>query len=540
MKKTRPFRYVSYLRCSTDDQAFGDYTTIDTQRAYNRELIEKRIQSNGGSYVGEYVDEGRTGTNLRRPGWTQLLADGKARKFDVVVVTYMSRLARGEAYHVAEYLIGEERGKIVMVQEFFTEDLAGQMNKNLKIFMDGMYPKQVSEWTKTAMQRRVENGWHTGGVAPYGFTSQTVPGMSAVVLPGGKTKPAPKQLIPDENEAPHVVRAFEVYAETQNMGNVRKYLRQISPERTWTIDTVRRLLTNERYRGVAHFGKTTNPAAHPAIVEEELWERVQSGLAQKATLRTDPRAVGYNLEERKDDFTYYLRGKVLCSTCGCRMTPASAHGKTVRVHYYQCTKAMKSGSDCPTKRVNANTLHAVVLGEIFRAAQHPTRMDELIRLALKKLPTLDQEQRDLFLTQRNIREADKKISRLVGAIRDGKATALDILTSEIERVRSHQSELKEKEAQLLAQTESKPTRPDTEALCRVWSELGENWRYLTEEEKAEILGSLVDQVTFTQKNEGALRLLLCLPQISERPIEKFVFRTDMGAGVRLELTTFGL
>ena len=95
---TRTTRYAIYLRCSSDDQAQGDFTTLDTQRELNTEYVAER-----GVLIKEYSDEGKTGTNIKRPGLEALIRDARAKMFDIVVVTYMSRLARGEAYHVAEY-----------------------------------------------------------------------------------------------------------------------------------------------------------------------------------------------------------------------------------------------------------------------------------------------------------------------------------------------------------------------------------------------------------------------------------------------------
>ena len=60
----------------------------------------------------------------------------------------MSRLARGEGYHVAEYLLKEAGVKVDLVREKFTADLAGHVNKQMTILMDGMSPKVVSQWTK--------------------------------------------------------------------------------------------------------------------------------------------------------------------------------------------------------------------------------------------------------------------------------------------------------------------------------------------------------------------------------------------------------
>jgi len=68
---TGPLRYAMYLRCSTDDQAEKDFTTIEVQR----EIASQHVAERGGTLTGEYVDEGKSGTNLSRPGWIRLLAD---------------------------------------------------------------------------------------------------------------------------------------------------------------------------------------------------------------------------------------------------------------------------------------------------------------------------------------------------------------------------------------------------------------------------------------------------------------------------------
>jgi len=116
-------RAAIYLRCSTDDQKEGDFTTIDTQRTIDGDHVRER----GWALAGEYCDEGKSGTNLNRPDWKRLLMDAEAGLFDVVCVTYMSRLGRGNAFVIAEYELGKHGVRVEMVREKFTDDLAGYM-----------------------------------------------------------------------------------------------------------------------------------------------------------------------------------------------------------------------------------------------------------------------------------------------------------------------------------------------------------------------------------------------------------------------------
>lgn len=120
-------RAAIYLRCSSDDQKEGDFSTIDVQRDLNQTLIAER----GWTVAGIYSDEGRTGTNLNRPGWKQLLADARQHKFSVVVCTYMSRLGRGRAFVIAEYELNNTGVKVELAREKFTNDLAGYVNRSM-------------------------------------------------------------------------------------------------------------------------------------------------------------------------------------------------------------------------------------------------------------------------------------------------------------------------------------------------------------------------------------------------------------------------
>lgn len=207
-KEFAPLRWVDYERCSSDDQKHGDFTTVENQREINIRHIEERIEQQGGEYVGSYADEGKTGTNLKRPDWKRLLADAQAKKFDAVCVTYMSRLARGNAFHVAEFMLREVGVQVVMVKEKFGSDLGGQLQKDITIFSDGVFAKQVSEYTKTKMAAMVEKGYWCGQ-HPFGFI--TVPISDASGCRGAEKEP-PKRLVPHGEQALVVLRAFQMAA----------------------------------------------------------------------------------------------------------------------------------------------------------------------------------------------------------------------------------------------------------------------------------------------------------------------------------------
>ena len=73
-----------YARVSTDRQS------TESQLNALREYAGKRAWA----ISKEYIDEGYTGSNTKRPAFTAMMADAKKRKFDVLLVYKLDRLSR--------------------------------------------------------------------------------------------------------------------------------------------------------------------------------------------------------------------------------------------------------------------------------------------------------------------------------------------------------------------------------------------------------------------------------------------------------------
>src|SRR5262245_42498661 len=79
-----------YMRVSTK----GHGQTTDTQALALREYAERRRFE----VVGEYRDEGISGSKDSRPALDRLIKDARARKFDVVIVARFDRFARSVSH----------------------------------------------------------------------------------------------------------------------------------------------------------------------------------------------------------------------------------------------------------------------------------------------------------------------------------------------------------------------------------------------------------------------------------------------------------
>src|SRR5262249_3898277 len=72
----------------------GHGQTTDTQALALREYAQRR----GFEIIGEYRDEGISGSKDSRPALDRLMKDARARKFDVVIVARFDRFARSVSH----------------------------------------------------------------------------------------------------------------------------------------------------------------------------------------------------------------------------------------------------------------------------------------------------------------------------------------------------------------------------------------------------------------------------------------------------------
>jgi site-specific DNA recombinase len=496
-RQTGPPRYAIYLRCSSDDQAHSDYSTIDAQQ----ELNEQYISEHGGVLIEVYKDEGRSGTNLKRPGWEVLLKAARQKRYDVVVCTYMSRLGRGDTYTVAEYLLGEHGVRVEFVKEKFTNDVAGFVNKQMTRFVDGMYVENVRQWTKTKMEQMAAKGYVCGGGQRFGY--QIVPVENSEISSSHDNEP-PKRLVPDPDEAPIVRQAFALFIHTRSLSQVRQYLNGVTTMR-WNTDRVKYLLSNEVYLGILVHGEWRNEQAHEAIVERDLWQEVHDLLFSRKRI--------YPARNEKS-YPFYLRGRLYCPHCDCIYTPYPAKSGTVL--YYACMHGMKKVTACPVMRVNAEKLHDAILEKISHAASHHTVMHRLIAES-GGWQTPDGE-----LKERRGQIGKKKqmlqmeINNLTNAIAMGGnvrslVSKLNVLETEVTQVEKEMCRLDRE----IHQTTVK--RPTAEQVQEVWSNLIELWSELRENEREELLGTIVQRVEVKEKN----LVLLELASIAEVRGSKF-------------------
>ena len=104
------------------------------------------------------------------------------------------------------------------------------------------------------------------------------------------------------------------------------------------------------YKGCLYEGE------HDALVETDLWQRVQDAL------RTNARTGG---REVRNKYEALLKGLLSCTPCGTGMAHTCTGRNGKRYRYYVCRSARQRGrSSCPGRSLNAHQIETAVVEHV--------------------------------------------------------------------------------------------------------------------------------------------------------------------------------
>lgn len=269
-------RAVIYVRMSTERQ---DYST-DHQRAKIREYAA----AYGLPIIREYVDDGKSGLDIkRRAGLQSLMKDVQSAQpdFSHIIVYDVSRWGRFQdideaAYH--EHTCRRAGIEVVYCAETFANVKGpfAALLKSMKRVMAAEYSRELSEKVYVAQSRFIRMGFKQGGSAGLGLRRLALRANGtprAILEPGEHKGSATDRVIlvwgPDE-EVALVRRVYELYLD-QGFSQAR-IARVLNSEdipnehnRPWTQNMVNCLLTNVKYCGALAYGRYTAKLSGPRI-----------------------------------------------------------------------------------------------------------------------------------------------------------------------------------------------------------------------------------------------------------------------------------
>jgi DNA invertase Pin-like site-specific DNA recombinase len=437
-------RCACYARFSSDLQRT---TSIDDQIATARRYADEQ----GWVVLPEhiYTDAAVSGASLERPGIQALrtAASLRQRPFDVLLVDDSSRVSRdlADAVRLLQELKFAGVRVIYLSQHIDSANEQAETLVAVHGVVDSLYLREMAKKIKRGLAGQIDRGFATGGIT-YGYRTVPVPDPSGKTDVNGYPVLLGKRVAVIPEEARIVVQIFEWYA--SGLG-VRRVVDRLNAEgckgprgQRWRHGAVKRLLANEKYRGLLVWGKTvydrrpgtrryverpvpreqwrTTERPELRIISEDLWNRVAARRQQVRTILPD--ATGRTLMRGRDAALYsphLFSGFMTCAVCGGAMTIVSGGLGTPR---YGCPRSWRNGTTACTNRltVRASLVDQALLERLRAELMAPETVRYIADSLAKALnQRVDQRPQLQAETAAALEQGRERLQRLIDAIENG-------------------------------------------------------------------------------------------------------------------------
>ena len=379
---------VIYARYSSDSQR---EESIEGQLRECTAFAEK----NGITVLRHYIDRAYSAKTDNRPEFQSMIKDSGKRLFDIVIVWKLDRFARNR-YDSARYkaILKKNGVKVVSATEIISEGAEGIILESVLEGYAEYYSADLSEKVIRGMTDNALKCKFNGGMMPIGYVID-----------------AEQHFQIDPLTAPFVLEAFKRYDGGETISSVVNWLNEQGLTNTrgrkMTFNSVGHILHNRRYIGEFRYRDVIVPDGIPAIVPQDLFDRVQEKLAKnkKAPAR----------HKAEDD--YLLTTKLFCGYCGAYLCGESGTSRTGKVHhYYKCVSVKKKRTECHKKPVRKEWIEDLVVGETMKMVMDDKAIEAIVSMLID---LQDRDNVNVPLYEQQLREADTAISNLLNAIQQG-------------------------------------------------------------------------------------------------------------------------
>ena len=486
MKQQLPIkqtRCAIYTRKSTEEGLQQAFNTLDAQRESAEAYIASQRTEGWVCLPDRYDDGGFTGGNLERPAVQRLMTDIKAGRVDCVVVYKVDRLSRslGDFARLMEVFDQYKVSFVSVTQHFNTTHSMGRLTLNILLSFAQFEREIISERTRDKIAAARRKGKFAGGRPVLGYD----------VL----SNPTGPRLIVNDIEAQQVRRIFATYLEHQALIPAVTAITQLG----WTTkawigrdgtprggqpfnkSTLHQLLTNVVYTGKVRYKEEVHEGEHDAIVDSELFQRVQ------AVLGRNGKTGGALVRNR---YGALLKGILRCSPCDCSMGHTYSSKGMKRYRYYVCLHAQKRGWDtCQSKSVPAAEIEGFVVDQIRAFGTDPTVVAETVRQARaqveQQLAHLKAEDRRL---EKVLRQDHATVRRLI--IQPGRG-------GEVAQVQDRLREAEQRSSAIRSEFEVLTgTLIEEHEVTAALAQFGPTWAALAPREQGRLISLLVERVDY--------------------------------------------
>ena len=396
--KNKVWYVAFYIRLSREDKRGKDESeSITNQRLILTDFLEQQDDGDEYIFVGEYVDDGVSGTtDEERENFQRLLSDIQKGKINCVIVKNLARSFRNngdQSYYLGDWFPRNDVRFISLYQQPVDTYKDPQNAQSIAVPVQGVlneeHARGTSESIRNTFDKKREKGLHIGSFAAYGYMKD----------PEDKNA-----LVIDEEAAENVKSIFTWFLEGMSKNAIvrklnssgvlcpaaykkSKGMKYQNPSVTngnplWAAISINNILKNRIYVGDMVQGRyriksykihvqETVPEdewfivenTHEPIINREDFARVQE-LMKKDT-RTAP----------QQNSLYLFSGFLRCADCGKGMTRSKVRGN---VYYYCRTYKDQSKTACTKHTIRHNHLEQGVLYAIRQQVYVAIAFSEIV------------------------------------------------------------------------------------------------------------------------------------------------------------------
>jgi site-specific DNA recombinase len=347
-------RCAIYTRKSSEEGLDMAFNSLDAQREACEAFVLSQKHEGWRILPTRYDDGGYSGGSIDRPALKHLLEDVESGKIETIVVYKVDRLTRSlsDFAKIVEALDARQVSFVSVTQQFNTTTSMGRLTLNVLLSFAQFEREVTGERIRDKIAASKRKGMWMGGTVPLGYDVKD------------------RKLLVNPEEAKLVHELYCLYLQLKCVSGLKAHLDQGGIKSRLRISGAGRqsggalfsrgalyqILKNRLYLGEISHRDQSYPGEHQAIIEKELWDRVQTQLrSENQGRRTGLRANSPSL----------LAG-LLQDAEGNRLTPSHTAKNGKRYRYYTSRSKTTDSGSIPRK--------------IFALPAHDIEKQVLIRL----------------------------------------------------------------------------------------------------------------------------------------------------------------
>jgi DNA invertase Pin-like site-specific DNA recombinase len=313
---TKPILHCAiYTRKSSEEGLDQDFNSLHAQREACEAYIASQKHEGWKIVKTHYDDGGFSGGNIERPALKQLLEDIDAGKVNAVVVYKVDRLTRSltDFAKIIERFDNHNVSFVSVTQQFNTTSSMGRLTLNVLLSFAQFEREVTGERIRDKIAASKKKGMWMGGFVPLGYDLKD------------------RKLLINATEAKTVQYIYRRYLELGcvrllkedlDKNGIHSKVREEKGGCSFARGMLYKMLSNPIYIGQIRHKGICHPGQHKAIIDQELWEKVQQHMAVKSIEHKTHNTVSFPLTNKLFDIS------------GERLISVQANKKGRRYRYY--------------------------------------------------------------------------------------------------------------------------------------------------------------------------------------------------------------